>query len=420
MAHSELLHYRDSRRLRGFVWRGLALTLVFGAGLTGFLLGVDVTDRPGVADASLGAKIYYSVGLFVLGGLDLGVPVGGPVVGRGLLWFAYFTAPALTASAVIEGILRVVNPGRWQLRGLRNHIVIGGCGRLAMMYLRHLRDAKRERAPVVVIDSQHDHPYRLTAESMRARFVAGNITAGNLLGSLGLARARRVLLLTGDDFANLNAASKILAAVPQLEDQVVVHVSDLRFKRLMAKTTVANNAHVFNIYQSAAIHLVEAELLPYFELTEFSDILVMAGFGRLGQTILGELQRRAPDSVQAAIIVDVDADERVAVFDEQVGFHEDIERHVIEGDASAPRVWSQVESLYDFADRAPAFLLVSGDDSLNLRLAMTLSERYPDALVLARNYYPSQFADEVSAEAGFRTFSVAEYILDSMPGAWFE
>jgi voltage-gated potassium channel Kch len=420
MPLSELSSVRDRRRLRWFLWRGLALALVFGAGLTGFLLGVDVSDRPGVADAGLGVQLYYTVGLFVLGGLDLGVPVGGPLVGRVLLWIAYFGAPAITASAVVEGVLRAIDPQRWRLRGLRDHIVIGGCGRLAMLYLQRLREVSGARPTVVIVEAKSDHPYVPAAETLfRARVITGNISGAGIIAGLRLDRARRVMLLTGDDFVNLDAAAQMLSTAPDLAGRMVVHVADLRFKRLMKATSVARHAEVFNIYQSAAVHLVDTEIIPYFEQTEFRDIVVLAGFGRLGQTILDQLQRRALDSMAAVIIIDTDADERAMVFDDQCGFADGYERHIVEGDANDLGVWNRVEALYDFATSAPAFLLVSGNDALNLRVAMRLGDRYPAARVLARSYFRSTFAEEVSRDAGFRTFSVAEQIVESMPDSWF-
>jgi voltage-gated potassium channel Kch len=288
-----------------------------------------------------------------------------------------------------------------------------------MLYLRRLREHNK-RVPVVVVDTDHNHPYRLAAEALRARFITGSITSNSLIATLALRRARRVLLLTGDDFSNVDAAASMLAEAPNLRDRMVIHVADLRFKQLMSVTSVARHAEVFNLYQVAAVHLVQTELLPYFEQTEFRDIVVFAGFGRLGQTILDELQRRAPDAMSAVIIVDVEASERVAVFDEQCGVIDSYQRHVIEGDANGLRVWQRVEELYDFRERAPAFLLVSGSDALNLRLALRVSQRFPDARTVARTYYRSSFADEVSREAGFHTFSVADEAQASIPDSWLD
>ena len=408
----------DSKQRRALAFRGLLLVIVFSTGLIGFLAGVEVTERPGVATGGLAGKIYYTLSLFVLGGLDLGVPHGDPVWARQLLWFAYFAAPLLTASAVTEGLLAAINPEGWRLRGLRDHIVIGGGSRLAILYLRRLRESGSRR-PVVIVDERADNPNRAIAQSLRARWIAADITRDDCGATLHFARARRILLLTGNDFANLDAASKVLVRTPKPDVSVIAHVGDLRFKQLLSADNSVG-VEAFNIYQIAANELVETQILPYFKKTEFKDILVLSGFGRLGQTILAELQQRVLDQLEAVVIIDTDANDRVLDFDEQIGFAPSYERHVIEGDANSLSVWAQVESLYDFNERGPAFLLVSGDDGLNLRIALRLSQRYPNARTLTRSYYRSPFAEHISTRSGFETFSLAELIHDSMQPSWFD
>ena len=75
-------------------------------------LGVEVSERDLTGEGLLG-RLYYVLGLFVLGGLDLGTPMGGPAFGRVLLWFAYFGAPLITASGRDRA-----PPGVHALRGL--------------------------------------------------------------------------------------------------------------------------------------------------------------------------------------------------------------------------------------------------------------------------------------------------------------
>ena len=85
----------------------LALFLVaFGA----LLADVDVSERPGLPDESWLIKAYYALALFVVGGIDLGTPSGGPVLARGVLCFVYFAAPLLFASAIFEALVRLLAP----------------------------------------------------------------------------------------------------------------------------------------------------------------------------------------------------------------------------------------------------------------------------------------------------------------------
>ncbi|MEM7160291.1 MAG: NAD-binding protein [Myxococcota bacterium] len=399
-------------------WRLVLPVLAFALGVIGFLAGVDVTERPGVADANLLTKLYYTLGLFLFGGMDLGTPVGGPAWGRALLWTAYFLAPAITASAVIDAALRMISPER-RLAGLREHVVVAGTGRIPALYLRRLREADPSVLIVVVVppDSRGGAELR---EAYGARIVSGEITSAAVLGRLGLEHARRVLLLTDDDFTNLDAATKILAQAPHLGPDVVVHVSDLRFLHSMAGTRLARRCQIFNGHQIAASHLVQTSVLDHFRRTEPRDLVILAGFGRFGETVLSELQRCAAGSFDHVVIIDVDAERRAMVFDEQIGFTNDYRRDILSGDLRDPGLWRSLAEQIDLSRTEPVFVLGSGVDRTNLRTAMWLAQKYPRGFVMARSEARWSFAEEVSREAGIHTFSVAELVTQSMPVEWFE
>ena len=60
------------KRLTGanFGWRWIAVGLIFALGLTAFANGVALTARPEVTSAPVLERVYYILGLFVVGGLD--------------------------------------------------------------------------------------------------------------------------------------------------------------------------------------------------------------------------------------------------------------------------------------------------------------------------------------------------------------
>jgi voltage-gated potassium channel Kch len=413
-------HTRASltRTWRWLRWRWIAVVLVFICGLAAFELGVGVSDRAGVAEAHVLTKAYYTIGLFMLGGMDLGVPVGGTALGRALLWMAYFVAPAITASAVVEGVLRAIQPRGWGVRRLRGHILVAGCGRLTMLYLRRLRQ-RRFDIPVVVVEKRPDRANLDEARAVYgAAIVVGDITSDALLATLRLEHAARVLLLTGDDFANLDAASKIMARVPRLAARMVVHISDSHFLAVMDRTRIGSECTVFNTHQIAARHLVQTKLIEHFLRTDPLDTVVLAGFGRFGQTVLAELQRSAAGKFTAVVIVDIDCRKQVAMFEEQVGFVDGYERLVVEGDLRDPEVWRSLRDRLKAAGRELAFVVSSGDDGVNLQTAMWLSKHYDGALIVARSFYRSAFADEVSKRERFEVISVADLVGEGIPAQW--
>ena len=413
-----LAHRGVSTVLGKLRWRLAFPVAAFAFGVIGFVAGVGVTERPGIVDDGLLPKIYYALGLFIFGGMDLGTPVGGPPVARAFLWTAYFMAPAITASAVIEATLRLIAPEHRWMRRIRGHVIVAGAGRLTTLYLTRLR-ATAGDVPIVVVTPPGEAAAELPP-GMRVRRIVGDIRSEVLLQRLRVDRARRVLLLTDDDFTNLDAAQKIITQVPKLASDVIVHVADLRFLRSMAGTHLAHRCTTFNGHQIAASHLVQAHVLRHFKRTTPSDLVILAGFGRFGETILSELQTRAAGCFDRVIIIDVDAEMRAMVFDEQIGFSNDYARKIVSGDLRDPTLWHGLAPEIAEVAGEPVFVLGSGVDRTNLRTAMWLAGKYPRALVVARSEDRWAFAEEVSREAGIATFSVAELVADSMPPSWFD
>ncbi len=384
------------------------VVLVFVMAYGALLSGVGFSERG--ASGAL-TKAYYAMGLFVLGGLDLGVPKGEGVA-VGLLWLAYFMAPALTTSALVEGLIRAMGPGwrRWRHRS--DHVVIFGFGRLAQLYIERLR-REDPAVPIVVVDREEHHTAALNEIRVRQRvyLMRGRCGEPGTMARVGAPNARVVLLLTGDDFANLEGATHLLETSPEAGDKTLVHVADLGLRRTIANTRVGRACTVFNRHEAAARRLVEHYLAPRFNETTTRDTVVLAGFGRFGQTVLDQLQLLAKDAIGEVIAVDLAADRKAAAFRRSVGFLEQHELHVIEGDLADQRIWHQVETLID---GPTSVIAATGDDGLNLRLALAIKDSAPEAYVVARTFHESAFAAEVCQERDILDFSLAELVEDAI------
>ena len=380
--------------------------------------GVALSERPDVVDAGWLTRAYYSIGFFVLGGLELGVPVDGPAWARAMLWIAYFGSPILAASAVIEAVLQVLVPDRWQLRRIRKHTIIFGSGQLTLSYLRIMR-ATSPRTKVVVVDQEFDS---VREQELQANYgattVVGDLTHTYLLRQLRLSRAHRVLLLGGNDFQSFEAATRILAIAPRLAGKVVVHCHNLRFMRSLEGSDLAGQAEIFNRYNLAATGLVRDELVDHFKHTDDRDVVVMAGFGRFGQSVLEELHRFAELEIERGAVVDRDADRRVLVVDEQAQIDSRYPRLVFQGDISHPQVWRELADSIDLTKNAPTVLLGTGAEQDNLRTALWLKDKYPNALVLARTNDKSHFASAIGGERGIRNISITQLVEANIPGRW--
>ena len=382
------------------------------------MAGTPLSERPDVVSSGILTKAYYALGFFVVGGLDVGTPNGGPIWAQTLLWIAYFGAPLLTASAVIEAIFQVLSPSRWQLRNIKNHIIVFGSGRLTISYLRLLR-RHSPNAKVVVVDAQFD-PVREQELRLkyRARTIVGDLTHEFLLQNLRLKKARRVLLLGDNDFQAFEAASQILNLAPRLESRVVLHCHNLRFMRSLETTDLASKCEVFNTYNLAATGFVRDSLVEHFVRTEAKDTVVIAGFGRFGQSVLEELQAIANDEIKEVTVVDRDADRRVLVVAEQAQLQYGFTQNVFEGDISHPEVWRQVTEVVSLGESQPTVVLGTGQEQENLRTALWIKDRYPNALVFARTNDISQFALEVGAEHDVNSLSITQLVEHNIPERW--
>lgn len=404
--------------LKSISWRWPLALALFSCAMIGLSSGVSLTERPDVVDGSLLAKAYYSLGLFVVGGLDIGLPTGGPLPGRVLLWIAYFGSPLLAASAVMEALLIVISRERWQLQRIKDHIIVVGSGDLTTSYLRVLRQ-QPDYIPVIVVDYAIDTVRENElAETFDVAVINGDVTHEFMLKKLRLHRARRVIFLGDNDFVAFEAASKILRLYPRLTSQIVLHGGSLRFLRAMQGTQIAKQVTLFNSYNLAAKGLVNSVLIDHFKKTNYQDTVVIAGFGLFGQTILEELQMNAGDEIDLVAIIDKQAYRRVQIVDEQQKTGVFYERKVYQGDSSHPEVWRNLTGDIDLSRGEPVVIMGTGDPANNLRTALWIKQKYKNALIFFRTNDTSAFAQAVGEEYGVHCISITQLVEDNIPLEW--
>ena len=399
-------------------WRWMAVALIFVLGLVAFANGVALSARPDVIQATVLEQTYYILGLFVVGGLDLGMPVGGPVWAQTFLWIAFFGAPLLTASAVVEAVLRMLNPQQWLLRNLQDHVVIFGSGELTISYLRLLRRENRN-CRVVVVDTAFES---IREQELQQKYgvatVVGDLTLGFLRKQLKLKHAKRVLLLGNNDFQAFEAATRVLESAPNLKFRVVIHCQNLRFMRTLLKPSLGRHCVIFNRYNMAGMAFVRRNLRQQFARTEGLDNVVIAGFGRFGQSVVEQLRRTQESELAHVAIIDQDAERRMMVVEEQQQLPSNYERSVMRGDISNPEVWRRVAAKVDLEKENTVFILGTGSGRDNLRTALWLKQKYPRSHVFARSNGDSRFASSVGDEKGINAFSINGLLEGMIPVRW--
>ena len=288
---------RVARIVRSVRWA--AFGAVFVMTVLALAVGVVTTERTGIGEESWLAWIYYAGSLFVFGGVDLGVPTGGPVAGRVLLWTAYFLAPTITTTAVAEAFLKLVRP-RWFRRRLIDHVVIVGGGQIGRLYVNAVRSLDPGREILLADESDVSDEFP-DVESVK---LAG--TQASVLEALQLERAAGLVLVTPADLVNLELAWSARSAHPNL--RIAAHVGDLALLRPVERAAKGvGTLEGFNTHQVTAAYLYQIHLALHFESTAYRDVVVLAGFGRFGQTILELLLAEAGEDLDTCLLYTSDA-----------------------------------------------------------------------------------------------------------------
>jgi len=188
--------------------------------------------------------------------------------------------------------------------------------------------------------------------------------------------------------------------------------------RSMADTGMALKTINFNSYHLAAAGLVQDHLIWHFLKTKPKDVVVLAGFGIFGQTILEELQKNATQEIDTIAIIDLDAERRVQIVDEQLGSEDVCNRKVYQGDIAHPEVWRKLFQGIDMNNSEPVIILATGHAEENLRTALWLRKQFPNAMIIVRSNERSQFAKEIADEHHFISISTTQLIEDNIPRDW--
>lgn len=398
----------------GWLWRMALALSAFGLALYAFRDGVVVSDRPNVVGAGLLTHVYYSLGLFVLGGLDLGVPTAGPSGARMALWAAYFLAPLVTAGVVIESALRLMKPGWLQRQNLKEHIVVVGVGNLGELFLETLYGSDPKRK-VLLVDTQESQRLLDKARNQYGTpYVCADIRTRTTLDTLSLEKARGLALLTGDDLVNLEAAWAALQLAPGLP--IVTHIDDMPMKREMDALmgdSEGQRVQAFNMHHIAADRLYEHHLAPRFRETAGQDVVVLVGFGRFGQTMLDHLRQEASEELERVVIVDPHARNAMATFNMQMK-KATFPISVIDGDAQDPRVWDQLDELLKEVPHPPVFILGTNSDTINLRGAMLLRKRSRHLEIFVRCFRESRFTSQLAQHYRFHVMALEHMMQEAL------
>ncbi len=235
------------------VWLNLALFALLLAGAALAMLASGCF--PGKDYGELLVKALYMTR--IEGAMD-GAGAGGLPVAL------VFALPVLALLILGEGALRVAglylnrkrDRGEWEklmVKSLLGHIVLCGAGELGRALLNRLHDSDPER-DIVVVDTHADILADLGLASRRLHSIHGDMTSHDTLTAANVAGSSLIIIASGDDAHNLEAACKALEINPGVHIYIRLYRSGLR--KMMNLATYPN-LHFFSPYERAADALME-------------------------------------------------------------------------------------------------------------------------------------------------------------------
>ena len=303
------------RRVRAAVrtfWRRYWWAVLFVAGVFAFALAVYG------AEGSLLARLNVAIRLLPLGFTG---PIVEPQEPSTELRVARLIAPLVFAYATYRVVFALFASRLQDIRAkfAKEHVIVCGLGDQGQALTESL-------LPSTTVVALEKDPGSLAVQRLRdegAIVLRGDGTDPDFLERAGIARARFIVALCGQDAANAQVAANVLPLAARAKNgplHAFIHVADPRLYTFLIHRALSSDRprlEFFNVYERAARSFVH-ELGD--DQGERRAVLVV-GAGALGVALVSrlareryELCRRTPDVGRLEIhLVDVDAQARAEV-----------------------------------------------------------------------------------------------------------
>ena len=301
---------------KAILYRLLPTVLVFVFALLAFKNGVYFEGKPNISSDTIFVQIYYTIGLFLLAGIDLGMPMGGTEFHRFLLFISYFLAPLITVLAVIEAVLKSISPD-YLKRAFKNHVVIIGASKEAISIIHgwndpvnqldeaveHLQYHEGTKLLIVEKDSNNTklEYFRELSSKRKVKIIIGDINHSEILSKLNVKEALGCIITTNSDILNINIALKLQKEYKIKAENIITRVEDFDLQYLI-------NDDDDITFTSSHRKLANCFFHKYIETFLYLENLVIFGFGTFGQNILESISRSI--KFNNLIIVDPDAEQK--------------------------------------------------------------------------------------------------------------
>ena len=109
------------------------------------------------------------------------------------------------------------------------HIIVMGLGRNNQIYV----DSElKDKSKVLILEKDKNHPAIERYKTLGASMVIGDATDEITLNKLNLGKCRHIVISTGDDMINLEAASIVVSMLPEVKKPLFIHLQDRSLRHL--------------------------------------------------------------------------------------------------------------------------------------------------------------------------------------------
>jgi len=362
------------------LFRIIPTITILSIALYAFNNGVVVSSNMDIGSAGFPTQLYYAISLFFLNGLDMGMPQGGGVILRNLLFICYFIAPLMTAIAIIETIIISVTTQKFKKK-LKNHIIFVGSGNLTLKEVKKLKNEK-----IIVIDKAENHKNKEELKVLVSEYIVGDIKDENIQRRVNVDEAKEVFLFTNKDEVNINTALVLN------NNNIVVRAEDLEMIAVFK-----DRFNIRSVHEENAISLINSS-----NLLDKSKIVIY-GFGRFGQNLLRQLCLNKESLLKEVIIVDSEIARQWWSFKDRLDTDFSFEFTLIEKNQLDNSALNDIEQKTSLDKDSALVFCISHDNYNNIKTANIFRKHYKEPSIYIRSV-GSAIEDEICKSSDISIF----------------
>lgn len=363
------------------LFRVLPTLIILFISIFAFNNGVVVSSNLDIGSSGFPTQLYYAISLFFLNGLDMGMPEGGGVILRNLLFICYFIAPLMTAITIIEAIVLSLRPGKFR-RKLKNHIIFVGSGNLT---LKEVKKMQNER--IIVVDKDPNHKNKEQIQLVVDEYIVGDIKDESIQKRININESKKIYLFTNKDKVNINTALLLN------HQNIEVRVEDLGMINFFKDRFQTRSVHKEN-----AMSLIDSS-----ELLSKSKIVIY-GFGRFGQNLLRELYLNKTSLLTQVIIIDSEIKRQWASFQYLFDIDFSCNFTLIEKDQLDYSVINDIKQNNVLDSESAIVFCISHDNYSNIKTANIFRKYYKEPSIYIRSL-GSAIENEISSKNNIQLFN---------------